>query len=155
WLNRKPYTDLVHAVSRDGGKTWERPRKIPWSRRWSGTLNSVIQLRSGRIVLPFCFFTADRVTGLFAIRAMLSDDDGQTWRESGNQLEVDSGGKVLESGGIEPGVVELANGRVWMAIRTQTGYLFESSSGDGGETWAPATRTEFHATNCPLNVLRL
>ena len=142
---RKAYTELVHAISRDGGKTWGEPRKIDWGRRWSGTL----------IVLPFCYLTSNRVTGLFAVRALLSDDGGETWKTSRNEVTVDSGGKVLESGAIEPAAVELVDGRIWLAIRTQTGYLFESYSADGGETWTPARRTSFRATNCPLNVLRL
>jgi len=82
-------------------------------------------------------------------------DGGGTWRHSRDELTVDSGGKVLESGAIEPAAVELADGRVWLAIRTQTGYVFESHSSDGGDTWSPARPTRFRATNCPVNVLRL
>jgi hypothetical protein len=54
----------------------------------------VIQLKSGRIVLPICYylprswsqrgegFNAFTYTGQFDTSAMYSDDDGQTWRKS-------------------------------------------------------------------------
>jgi hypothetical protein len=42
-----------------------------------------------------------------------------------------------------------------MIIRTQTGFLFESFSEDGGETWTQARRTIFRASNAPAGVLRL
>ena len=52
-------------------------------------------------------------------------------------------------------MVELADGRIWMVFRTQTGYLFESYSQDQGETWSPARRTAFRSSNSPAALLRL
>ena len=35
------------------------------------------------------------------------------------------------NGGAEPSLLELKDGRVWMTIRTQNGWLYESFSDDG------------------------
>jgi hypothetical protein len=61
---------------------------------------------------------------------------------------------MLESGAVEPVVTQLPDGRVWMVIRTQTGYLFESYSSNDGETWSPPRPTIFRASNAPAAVLR-
>src|SRR5438552_416034 len=129
-----------HGVSRDGGKSWQPPRKIDYGARYTGALLSVVELKSGRILLPVSQMMPERASGLFVAATVYSDDGGETWHRSKNSASVDSGGRLLESGAIEPAVVELADGRIWMVFRTQTGYLFESYSQDQGETWSPARR---------------
>lgn len=151
----KPTADIWHTVSRDGGKSWETPQNIDWGHRYTGALNSIIELKSGRILVVFSYLDETRERGFFVSDAIYSDDGGKTWHQSKNDVPVDSGGKGVESGAAEPVVVELADGRVWMVIRTQAGYLFESYSRDGGETWSPAQRTIFRASNAPAGVLRL
>ena len=49
---------------------------------------------------------------------------------------------------------QLRDGRVWMLIRTQTGFLYESFSPDGIE-WSEARPTRFRSSNSPANLLRL
>jgi formylglycine-generating enzyme required for sulfatase activity len=70
---------MPKAVSRDGGKTWEKS-KTPFQPLGSGQRPSVIRLASGRL-----FFVADlfdkkklgpKGAGAFVA---LSDDDGETW----------------------------------------------------------------------------
>ncbi|MBM3804876.1 MAG: exo-alpha-sialidase [Acidimicrobiia bacterium] len=118
-------------------------------------MNSFIELASGRLLAAFSYMDEKRDTGLFVSHAVYSDDDGATWQASKNDLVVDSGGKGSHSGAIEPVVVQLADGRVWMVIRAQSGYLFESYSSNDGETWSPPKRTHFRSSSAPAAVLRL
>ncbi len=98
----KARTELWHTVSRDGGKNWEPVRNLDYGHRYTGALNSVIQLTSGRIVLPFSYLHADRRRGFFVSTAIYSDDGGRTWVHSRNDVTLDSGGTAIESGAVEP-----------------------------------------------------
>lgn len=144
-----------HTVSEDGGRSWREPAQIGLGRRWIPEIQSAIQLQSGRILVPFAYANADSPVGRYAAAAVYSDNGGENWRESKNEVYVASGGRVGESGAIEPVAVELADGRVWMVVRAQTGYLHESHSEDGGVTWGVARRTRFRSSNSPASVLRL
>lgn len=147
---------LMHTVSRDGGRSWQEPRSIDYGAQYTGALNSVVQLASGRLLVPLSYLVVPhRESGAFASTVVYSDDAGKTWKRSPSAVTVDSGGKIVESGAIEPVVAELPDGRVWMVMRTQAGYMFESFSSDGGATWSPARKSVFRATNSPGAVLRL
>ncbi len=150
----KARADFWHTTSKDGGKSWKTPHRIGLQHRYTGQINSGIQLESGRLLIAYSYVDDKRALGYFVSHAIYSDDHGDTWKSSRNDVPVASGGKVLESGAAEPVIVQLADGRIWMVIRTQTGYLFESYSTDGGETWSPARRTIFRASNAPAAVLQ-
>jgi len=149
----KTRADFWHTRSKDGGKTWKTPRRIGLPHRYTGQINSGIQLQSGRLLIAYSYLDDKRETGYFVSHAIYSDDHGETWTSSKNDIPVASGGKLLESGAAEPVIVQLADGRIWMVIRTQTGYFFESYSTDRGETWSPPRRTLFRASNAPAAVL--
>jgi hypothetical protein len=119
----KARADFWHTTSRDAGKTWKSPRRIGLPHRYTGQINSGIQLKSGRLLIAYSYLDEKRATGYFVSHVISSDDHGETWRASKNDVPVASGGKLLESGAAEPVVVELADGRIWMVIRTQTGFL--------------------------------
>ena len=68
-------------------------------------------------------------------------------------MSVSGGG--YQSGAIEPSCVRLADGRLWMLIRTQTGSLWESFSDDRGETWSPAKPSHLPSSNAPATLVRL
>src|SRR5690606_26988460 len=99
----------------------------------------------------FCFLT--NVRSQFAVSAMYSDDDGKTWKRSESILRTGGGG--FESGASEPTVVELLDGRLWMLIRAQTGFLWQSFSTDRGATWSPAEESILPSSNSPATMLRL
>jgi hypothetical protein len=81
--------------------------------------------------------------------AMLSDDEGQTFRLRG-YLRGGAHGHLLE-----PRVVELADGRVVMLLRAQRdGRLWRSESADGGETWPAPVRSEIPNPGAKVNILR-
>jgi hypothetical protein len=146
---------LWHTSSSDNAKTWEPLQEINYGHTYTGALNSAIQMESGRILVALSYHSATRSTGFFISYVVFSDDGGKSWKNCRSDVSVDCGGKAGESGACEPVLMELEHGRVWMIIRTQTGFLFESFSEDGGETWSPGRRTIFRASNAPAGVLRL
>ncbi|MBI3462023.1 MAG: exo-alpha-sialidase, partial [Planctomycetes bacterium] len=84
------------------------------------------------------------------------DDDGQTWSESATKLisPCYAGFNGSNEGACEPAIERLADGRIWMLMRTQSGFLYESFSGDNGATWQQAMASRFNTSTGPPNILR-
>lgn len=82
----------------------------------------------------------------------VSDDDGRTWRQSSFVSTPDHRGGGFHQGirwnhgAVEPTVVELKDGRLWMLIRTSQDRHYQSFSHDGGLTWDEATPSPFYGT---------
>ena len=51
--------------------------------------------------------------------------------------------------------MELKDGRLLQIIRTQTGYMWESFSRDGGDTWTDAKPTTVEAPEAPSTITRI
>src|SRR5262249_37483135 len=79
----------------------------------------------------------------FVSTCYLSDDRGKTWRRSKSEVECP------KRGAMEPEVVECADGRLLLQIRTQTGQIMISESADGGETWSEARPWGVRAPEAP------
>ena len=161
---RERALDIWHVKSARRGRSWREPRRI-WE-GYTGALNSVIQMRSGRILLPFSFLTrrtweqrgegldAFWFVGAFESTLVYSDDAGETWHESPDAVKVqtpDIGGAY---GACEPVVLELADGRVWMLIRTQLGRFYESFSPDGAR-WSQPRPSRLINSDSPAGLCRL
>ncbi len=156
--------DIWHAKSTNGRTQWQQPKKI-WE-GYTGALNSIIQMNSGRIVLPFSYRTKrtwrDRGEGVETFTFMgeydaivlYSDDDGDTWTLSPDPLKVVTPDIRGAYGAVEPVVIELKDGRVWMLIRTQVGRFYESFSPDGAH-WSPAQPTAIINSDSPAGLTRL
>ena len=138
---------VYHVMSRDGGKAWSRPQNVPFGHPYCGGLNSVIQLRNGRIVLPVGYFGGGS-HGWFNNTMALSDDGGKSWRPSREEPSLDKL-SIDEASGIQ-----LKDGRLWLLFRTGGGYLYESISPDG-DRWPKATPTRFVSPSAPAGVVRL
>jgi hypothetical protein len=136
----------------DGGATWTEPELLPTGVPYVSDVLSMVQTSSGRVIYPFGFLTKVR-RGLFMASVIYSDDEAHTWRRSPSVLAV--GGEGGESGASEPSVVELPDGRLWMLIRAQTGFLWESFSADRGETWTAARPSRLPSSSAPGTALRL
>ena len=141
----------VIAFSSDDGDTWTAARTLLESDDAFYVMNDrLIQLRTGRLVLPVARKAGktegDRDEGL----AMLSDDSGATWRLSRGKATIEA-----PRGMAEPCVAELEDGRVLMLGRTGLGFLHAALSADGGETWsAPgATTLESACSSLTLKTL--
>jgi hypothetical protein len=155
--------DIGYVRSFEGRTRWSKPRVL-WI-GYTGALNSVIQMDSGRILLPFSYLTSrtwgNRGDGLAAFTFMgqynctviYSDDGGETW-SLGTDLMTPVPDIVSAYGAVEPVVVQLPDGRVWNLIRTQTGRFWESFSQDGAN-WTEPQPTNILSSDSPAGLVRL
>jgi predicted neuraminidase len=155
--------DVWHVRSSNQGKTWPSPECI-WEGR-AGDLQSVTQLHNGRIVLPLSYFVdrtwsnrgdgpaAYTFTGQFDVTAIYSDDNGQTWQRSPSVLRTATP-DLASYGAVEPVVLQLNDGRVWMLLRTQLGRFYESFSDNGAE-WSAPVPSEINSSDSPAGLARL
>lgn len=155
--------DVWHVRSTNGRTKWKAPNSL-W-KGYYGSMNSVIQLRNGRIVLPLCSLTtrtwrnpgeglaAFTDMGRFSSKVGYSDDGGETWHLSPAEFKT-SMPYIGSTGMIEPSVIQLKDGRVWMLIRTQNGRSYESYSKDGAE-WSHPRPTKILTSDSPSPLVRL
>lgn len=153
------FIDLWHCRSSRVIEGWTKPKRI-----WAGYCGAVMDvkvLRSGRIVVPFAAWkkpgeVVAKSTGSNYTTAVYSDDGGTTWKQSPSKLTspCKPGYNGNNYGAIEPTILQLKDGRVWMLMRTQTGFLYESFSKDGA-VWSPATKSRFHSSTSPAALTRL
>jgi len=155
-------SDLWARKSADGGETWSPPQII-W-RGYIGMTQGAIETTAGYILVPICHLgpkpPAPITTSRFIGACVISTNRGETW---GVADGIDIGDRAdlalrfqnrLNGGTLEPSVVELKDGRIWMLMRTITGYLWESFSEDGGLSWSEPAPT--HVTcGGPVYVTRL
>ncbi len=137
--------------SDDHGRTWSGAVKLPTGQRYLGPPLSMIQTSGGRVIFPYGYLTKEH--GRSLVSAVFSDDKGETWQRSASVLGV--GGEGMESGALEPSVIELPDGRLWMLIRAQTGVQWESFSRDSGETWTRPTPSRIPCSNSPAVLTKL
>jgi hypothetical protein len=152
------FIDLYHVRSIANRSAWSAPQRI--YEGYCGALQGVFQLKRGRIIAPFADWlpgvpTAPP-TGPSVTTCVYSDDGGDSWQRSPAQLTAPchdgyNGGNY---GACEPTLLELKDGRVWMLIRTQDGFLYESFSPDGVD-WSTAKPSRFHSSNSPAFPVRL
>ena len=152
WQNGNPTpaekSDVWTVCSRDGGKTWGKPQMIHPC--YCGATNGAIETRGGRIVFPFEHYVPN--PGRCVSRTAVSDDGGRTWKLS---PQIDIGGAGDHDGALEPAVVELNDGRLWMLIRTGRGKFWQAFSTDGGLTWSKAEPSKIESTHAPGHITRL
>jgi len=153
WPDGPWSSQITHVWSDDRGATWSEARAIDFGHDYTGSLNNVTVLDTGRIILPFSYLDPDRASGRFVAKCVYSDDSGATWGRS-NDCAIVGGGDFVESGAIEPVVVQLDSGLIWMVIRTVSGYFWESFSNDGS-VWTPPRPTRIVSANAPAGVVRL
>jgi hypothetical protein len=115
----------------------------------------LIQLSSGRLIAPAAYHAYRGDTRRLApgiAMCFLSDDEGRTWRGSATRLAAPLQSR---SGLQEPGVLELADGRLWMWVRTDQGFQYESFSEDGGDTWGGARQSAIASPVSPASIKRV
>ncbi|MBN1346082.1 MAG: exo-alpha-sialidase [Phycisphaerae bacterium] len=159
---RKPavdyFIDVWQAHSSTGQSVWTKPQRI--FEGYVGSINGMTQLRGGRIVLPFAYWVGGRPeappTGANITITVYSDDGGKTWKQSPAKLTAPCYENYNGSnyGAVEPTIIELKDGRVWMLIRTQTGCLYESFSPDGAD-WSEPKPSRFCSSDSPAWLVRL
>jgi hypothetical protein len=144
-------------LTRAGSRTAEPARRI-----WSGYNGSQMEVQAGpggRIFVPFGRMIPHAKAlppyGRHETMVLFSDD-GQTWQESATRLTAPcyEGFNGNNEGACEPTLEPLRDGRLWLLLRTQTGFLYESTSSDNGTTWGTATASRFNTSTGPANLLR-
>ncbi|MAG93493.1 MAG: hypothetical protein CMJ48_07065, partial [Planctomycetaceae bacterium] len=146
WIKQASLTDVAE------------PQMI-W-RGYNGSQMEYQQLPGGRILVPYGSFQphakAVPPTGRHKTIIQYSDDDGRTWRESDSKLIAPcyAGFNGSNEGACEPAIERLRDGRLWMLMRTQAGFLYESYSSDNGATWQPARASRFNTSTGPPNIMR-
>ena len=136
--------------STDEAATWSEPVLItrPQSRSNATWLT---QTKSGRLVLPTEYwFQQPDDRGIGICTAFYSDDEGRSWRESKDTLWVWENGGAWQGACEVPTVVETADGRLLMFMRTWYQRIAQSYSKDGGQTWSPAKLNDLVSSNSEI-----
>lgn len=145
------------------GNNWSKPREI--FSGYVGSIRGFIELKNKRLLLVFAKAVPAAVKkpeandtdyGWNEIISMYSDDKGMTWKTSLNSIKIPiESSRKTRYGGIEPVVTQLKNGKIWMLIRTNKGYLYQSFSANAGSSWQQAQATKFISSDSPAALLRL
>ena len=154
--------EVYHTRRPPGAAVWSEPQKVVPG--YVGSINGFIQLSAlGRLVLAVARAIPAREQppangpdrGWNDTFVYLSDDQGATWRQSPDPLSLVLGApNVTRYGAIEPALLELRDGRIWMLVRDRGGRLWQSFS-RGGERWSDLERTNFISSDSPADLLRL
>ncbi len=133
--------------SADDGKTWEAPVKL--SEPWCGCIHSLIQMKSGRLVLVGQEIIPE---WRHATVIWVSDDLGKSWQR-GDVLDYGVGAHD-HAGSIEGSVIERKDGSLYLLLRTESGFLWEATSRDGLK-WDGLKQTAIQSVTCCPQMARL
>ncbi|MEI6257947.1 MAG: sialidase family protein [Planctomycetota bacterium] len=138
------------SFSSDDGATWSAAKMLIEQDNAYYVMNDrLIQLESGRLLLPVSRKAGKDEGDRDESLAMLSDDGGASWRLSRGRARLDK-----PRGMQEPCAVERTDGRVRLLARTGAGSIHTSISADGGETWSEPEPTTLESPCSSLTLRR-
>jgi len=138
------------SFSSDDGATWSAAKMLIEEDAAYYVMNDrLIQLKSGRLLVPVSRKAGKHEGDKDESLAMLSDDGGASWRLSRGRARLSA-----PRGMQEPCAVELADGRVRLLARTGAGSIHTSISADGGETWSEPEPTTLESPCSSLTLRR-
>ncbi len=86
----------------------------------------------------------------------LSKDDGLTWQKTTEiEMPFENFKKGRDAGLLEPGIIELANGSIYIHFRCAVGRQLESYSYDGGYTFTKPVPSRFTSPTSPMSTYKL
>lgn len=135
--------------STNGGRTWTDRQQIS-DKIVGHPPEAMVETRHGTIVAPVQYY--ERSPGRNVLQMYVSTDEGKTWIPG--QI-IDLGGRGHHDGAMEPTLVELQDGRLWMLIRTTWDRFWEAYSDDGGFTWHSIGPSRIQASASPGTLKRL
>ncbi len=141
-------SDMWAARSFDEGETWVDNQMI--FRGYTGASNDAKVSTSGHLIVPFSYLVPD--PGRLVSVCVVSGDGGATW-QLGEAIDIGQHGD--HAGALEPVVMELRDGRLWMLIRTNLGHFLQAFSEDNGLTWSEPTPTQIVSPSAPCHIIRL
>jgi len=136
------------ARSLDGGKTWQDFQKLHDD--WTGMIRDIKETREGNIVLTTMMLKHN--PGRHTVLTYTTKNDGKSWIRSNI---IDFGGSGNHGGVMESTLEQLKDGRLWMLLRTNLGYFWETFSEDDGLTWNKPKSTKIEASSSPGALKRL
>lgn len=140
------YSPGVHIMTSDDlGKTWSSPRQLYGDNYW--ITSPIRELSNGRLIAPLYYQTGSSASTGTAFGAVgISDDHGKTWSEPKSiPLPALPQEQWLCA---ETDIIELTNGSLYAAQRTNSSTMFFSVSNDQGMTWSQSQLLGF-AGHCP------
>ena len=156
----KKEASRLMITSEDEGKTWSEPVTVAEGGYITGCHDRFTVLSDGRLLAPL-HYTGDWDLHYLKVKTALSDDCGKTWEYS-NPVELPYVGPMngwqggfIESGCVEPGAAERADGSLFMCLRTAMGTLFCSESYDRGTTWSRPRSMEVISPQAPAHLSRI
>jgi lysophospholipase L1-like esterase len=162
YLRKNSSTDCrpEMRLSADEGKTWSEPVIcIPDDDLGYYVLNNdrAVQLSSGRIILPVALHrlsTEPKTDWAGKILCYFSDDLGKTWKRSKSVLltKANDGERIITQ---EPGIIELADGRLMIYARTGSGSQYVGYSSDSGDTWTDLKPSSLKGPRSPALIERI
>lgn len=157
------HLNLWYTRTEKGGKKWIEPKKIYDG--YVGSIRSFIQLKNKRLLFSFARAVPERSKkpggnaidyGWHDISTLYSDDLGENWQFSKDHLKIPvESSQTTRYGGVEPNVIELANNKLWMLIRTNKGHIYQSFSTNSGQNWQVPEKSDFISSDSPATTLRL
>jgi hypothetical protein len=158
----------IFVRSADEGKTWSEPLFFTEPLGYiCVNPDRIIRLKSGRWLAVGSIhrstqledtpdgkrkITEDLTAGKLQVYA--SDDDGFTWKTIVQGISLPTS-RYCTTGVQEPGILQLADGRIWCFIRTDYGRQYECFSSDDGATWTEPEASWFTSPDSPLSMKRL
>ncbi len=154
-------SSVALARSRDEGESFYRYSECTLrERRAYYVINNdrIERLANGRLVIPIAFHRGGFVDGKrpfvdgrsIAV-CLLSDDDGESWREACDLIYPPF--QDTSVGLQEPGVIALKDS-LFLYARTDKFCQYGAYSFDGGEHWTGAFPTRFSSPCSPMKIAR-
>jgi hypothetical protein len=150
--------------SDDSGNSWSSPVEISMPKRYvAGKQHKGLRLGDGTLLMGYSWDlwaekgTPARTEGEMNIASgVLRSTDGIQWRPFGElHVWVPKMTPYSTNGLDEPAIVELADGQIFMVMRTGSSRHYESRSLDGGLTWSPPRPSSLTGHNTPTGLWRL
>lgn len=157
------HLNLWYTRTEKIGKKWIQPKKIYDG--YVGSIRSFIYLKNKRLLFSFARAVPERSKkpegttidyGWHDVSTLYSDDLGEKWQFSEDHLSIPvESSQTTRYGGVEPNVIELANNKLWMLIRTNKGHIYQSFSTNSGRNWQEPEKSDFISSDSPATTLRL
>jgi len=142
-------SDVWVIRSEDEGRTWQDKHLVLSG--YCGALINMIETADGELVLPIQRLLSN--PSRHGIGVYVSSDGGKHWVPSSDIIDL--GGHGDHDGAMEPTIVQLRDGRLWMLIRTTLGQFWSAYSSDGGRTWPILRPSAIEASSAPGYLIRL
>jgi predicted neuraminidase len=159
---KKAWTWAVKST--DNGETWSQPQEIAIPRQYTpGKQHNAIKLADGSYAMGISWdhwpergLNARTEGEMNLSSGLLLSKDGLNWNLYGDMhVFVEKVTPGSTNGLAEPSIVQLADGEIFMLLRSGGSRHYEARSRDGGITWTPPAPSALIGHNTPTALWRL